>query len=179
MGVGASAVGTALSTTGAYSAAQSQRSALQYGASVSRSNAALVASQASDALRAGQAQEQNSDMRTAQLKSTQRAQLAANGVDLGTGSANDVLTTTAFMGGRDAAQIHTNALLQAWGYQTQATNLLDDANRQDTAADAISPFMQAGTSLLTGAASIAKNWDARAQANGTPNASSTVAGWFK
>lgn len=179
MGVGASAVGTALSTTGAYSAAQSQRSALTYQASVSRSNAALVASQASDALNQGAAQEQNSDLRTAQLYSSQRANMAANGVDLGSGSANDVLTTTAYMGGKDAAQIHTNALLQAWGYQTQATNLLDDANRQSSAASAISPFLQAGTSLLTGASSVAKNWDSQASANGTPNFSSTVSGWFK
>ncbi len=89
MGIGASVAGAGLSAGSAYVQAQGQRSAAQYQASVARSNAVLAGHQASDTITQGQAAEGNQRLKTAQLKGAQRAQLAANGVDLGEGSAND------------------------------------------------------------------------------------------
>ncbi|WP_426116307.1 hypothetical protein [Massilia sp. PWRC2] len=163
---------------GAYQQAQGQRSSLEYQASVSRSNAVLAGRQASDTVTHGQTVEGNQRLKTAQLKGTQRAQMAANGVDLGEGNANDVLATTTMMGERDALQIHDTAMMQAWGYRTQQQGLLDDARRQDSAADSISPWMAAGTSLLTGATKVGQQWDAKAKANGTPDFGTTIKNQF-
>jgi hypothetical protein len=174
MGIGASAAGAIMQAGGAYQQAQGQRSSLQYQASVARANAALAGDQASDAIRNGQTAEGIQDLKTGQMIGTQRAHLAAAGVDLGEGSANDILSTTKYMGERDALQIHDNAMMQAWGYRTQQQNFLDDANREDSEAATISPWMAAGTSLLTGATKVAGVWDAKAKANGTPDFGTTL-----
>ena len=177
MGIGASVAGTIMGAGGAYSQASGQRSALQYEASVARSNAQIAGWQASDAVRNGQIAEENQDLKTGSIMGSQRAALAANGVDLGSGSANDVLTTTQFMGNRDALQIHDNAMMQAWGYRTQQQNYLDNASHLDNMASTINPWMAMGTSLLTGATNVASNWDKLSKVNGT-SIGSTVSGWF-
>jgi len=174
MGIGASAAGAIMSAGSAYQQAQGQRSSLQYQASVMRMNAALAGDQASDAIRNGQTAEGVQDLKTGQMLGTQRAQMAANGVDLGEGNPNDVLTTTKYMGTRDALQIHDNAMMQAWGYRTQQAGLLVDADRADKEADTISPWMAAGTSLLTGASRVSSVWDAKAKVNGTADFGTTV-----
>jgi len=174
MGMGASAAGTIMSAGAAYNQAQAQRAGLQYNAAVARENAALAGGQASDAIRNGQVAEGVQDLKTGQMLGTQRAAMAANGVDLGEGSANDVLTTTKYMGERDALQIHDNAMMQAWGYRTQQQSFLTDATREEAEASTISPWMAAGTSLLTGATRVAASWDAKAKANGTPDFGTTM-----
>lgn len=64
------------------------------------------------------------------LKSTQRANLAANGIDLGEGSAAEVLTTTDIMGEIDGRNIISNAVRSAWGYKTQAVIARTNASAQ-------------------------------------------------
>lgn len=167
MGMSASVAGAVTSAGSAYSAAQGQRSALAYQASVARSNAVMAGHQASDTIVQGQAAEGNQRLKTGQLTGNQRAHLAASGVDLGEGNANEVLSTTKLMGERDALQVHDNAMMAAWGYRTQQQNFLDDAQNDERTADSISPWMAAGTSLLTGATKVAGSWDAKAKANGT------------
>lgn len=61
-------------------------------------------------------------LKKGRLKSSQRANLAANGVDLGVGSAAEELTSTDLMGEIDGQTIISNAVRAAWGYQTQASN---------------------------------------------------------
>jgi hypothetical protein len=141
MGIGAAAAGAIMSAGSAYQQAQGQRSSLQYQASVARANAVFAGDQASDAIRNGQTVEGNQDLKTGQMLGMQRAHLAAGGVDLGEGSANDILATTKFMGERDALQIHDNAMMQAWGYRTQQQSFLDDAAREEGEASTISPWM--------------------------------------
>lgn len=179
MGIGASAAGAVMSAGSAYQQAQAQRSTLRYQASVDRMNAGLAGDQASDAIRNGQTAEGIQDLKTGQMLGTQRAQMAANGVDLGEGSPSDVLTTTKYMGERDALQIHDNAMMQAWGYRTQQAGLLVDANRADKEAGTISPWTAAATSLLTGASRVASSWDAKAKVNGTADFGTTVGNGFR
>lgn len=174
MGIAASGAGAIVNAGSAYMSAQGQRSALQYQASVARTNAVFAGDMASDAVRNGQAVEGNQDLKTGQMLGMQRAHLAAGGVDLGEGSPNDVLTTTKFMGKRDALQIHDNAMMQAWGYRTQQQSFLDDAAREENEASTIHPGMAAFTSLLTGASSVGSSWDAKARVNGTPDFGTTV-----
>jgi hypothetical protein len=174
MGIAASGAGAIVNAGSAYMAAQGQRSALQFQASVDRENAVFAGDQASDAVRNGQTLEGIQRLKTGQMVGTQRTRMAAAGVDLGEGSANDILTTTKYMGERDALQINDNAMMQAWGYRTQQQGFLDDAARAEGQADTIHPWMAASTSLLTGATNVASSWDAKAKVNGTPDFGTTL-----
>ena len=150
--------GAAFQVIGAMNQADSQKQAYEYQAQVARNNAVLQEYQARFALEQGQAAEQNQRLKTAALFGDQRASMAANGIDLGEGSALDVLTTTKFMGERDALTIRDNASRKAWAYRVGAQNYLDDAAFKNATADGISPMMAGVTSLLGSATSVADTW---------------------
>lgn len=83
------------------------------------------------------------------MKSTQRASLAANGIDLGVGSALETLTTTDIMGEIDGQTIVSNAVRAAWGYQTQAVISRTSAavaanNARSTGQNAANNYSAAG-----------------------------------
>lgn len=134
MGTAAQFGGMGMSAGGAYKSALSQKIA-------DKTNAMLATEQASQTIDAGQVKVEASKLHTAQLFGAQRAALAANGVDLGQGSATDVLTSTQVIGDKDAATIMDNALREAWGYQTQAA-------QYKQAAAQINPWTSAIGSLL-------------------------------
>lgn len=149
-GVGAEAIG-------GYFAAKSQKYALKGQAAVDEANARMSELSAKTTLLAGQRQEQAVRLNNAALKSTQRNNLAANGFDLGSDSARAILNTTDILGEIDANTIASNAISQAWGYRVEGTNYSNKALMTRTQASAISPLMQAGTTLLTGASKVATN----------------------
>jgi hypothetical protein len=112
MGTAAQFGGMGMKAGGAYTSAMAQQGA-------NRANAQIAEYQAGQAIQNGQTNVGNSRLRVAQVKGEQRAAMAANGVDLGEGSATDVLASTDLLGDRDAATIMDNALRTAWGYQVQ------------------------------------------------------------
>lgn len=156
--MGSTLLGGLLGAKGAYDSASANKDSLAIQALMSRQNAQIAEQQAQLAIQNGQVAEGNTRLRTAQIFGTQRASMAANGVDLGEGSPNDVLTTTAFMGERDARTVADNALRQAWGYRVQGVNATNNANLLDNASDAVSPGLAAGGSLLATAGSVASTW---------------------
>lgn len=163
MGFTTFAVGAGVKAVGAYQSAQAQKTA-------DRTNAQLETDQASAAITAGQTREQASRLNTAQVYGGQRAALAANGVDLGTGSATDILATTQMVGNRDAAAIQDNALREAWGFKSNAAV-------STAAADSINPFEAAAGSLLgsatttAGSSAFRSMWSNKSPTagGGTPN----------
>lgn len=157
-GVGTQVAGGIMSVIGAFYGAQSQQRMLQAQADIDRINAATAESSARTALMIGQREEQRSMLQTAQLKGRQTAGMAANGIDLGEGSAARVLTDTDIMGQIDRNTIAANAVRQAWGYRTQAVNFSNDATFKDSQSEGISPWMGATSSLLTSAGSVASSW---------------------
>ena len=84
--------------------------------------------------------------------------MAANGIDLGEGSAVDVLTSTDYMGERDALTIRNTAAKRAYGYRTQGTSYQDSARMRDATAGAINPTAAAATSLLGSAGQVSDYW---------------------
>lgn len=90
-------------------------------------NARIAEQNAQDVLIQGQGAEKSIRMESAQLKSTQIAQLAANGVALDSDSSLRILTSTDYLGEVDANTTHTNAVRQAMGYRAQAAAQLDSA----------------------------------------------------
>lgn len=163
---GLSGAGLAVSAVGAYKGAQARKSALEYDAAVASNNQRLAEYQAGLALENGAVQEQSQQLKTADALADQRAALAANGVDLGEGSPNEILATTRFMGKRDELQIRDNAVRQAWGYRQQASAYGTEAAANRAAAAATKPFLTAAGSLMTNAGTVASTWYRYAKANG-------------
>ena len=100
-------------------------------AATARMNAANQEQTAQDALVASGKDEQASRLNYARLMSTQRATLAANGVELGEGSALRIQTDTSYLSDVDAATIHANGFRAALGYRQQETNSLIEAGQDD------------------------------------------------
>lgn len=97
-------------------------------AAVAEGNARILEANAQDALRVGQQQEQQSRLQYANLKGSQRARLAANGLALDEGSALRILTDTDYLSDVDANTLHANAVREAMGYRTQASAMLTEAD---------------------------------------------------
>lgn len=88
-----------------------------------------------------------------QLRSEQRANFAANNVDLNTGSAADVIGDTELFGEVDSLRIRTN-------YQEQAAALERGSSLVRSQGDAASRAgkLQAGGTLLQGAGTVSSKW---------------------
>jgi len=133
---------------GAYNAADAQRSSLDYQAAVAANNATIAQDKASIATDNGQIAVGNQELKAAQLASTQKANMAANGVDITQGSAANVSQSTQMMAQRDTDQIQTNALREAWGYTTQAADDTSNAKALSSMSSSISPINAGLTSML-------------------------------
>lgn len=121
MGTAAQFGGMGMKAGGAYEGAVAQKIS-------NRVNADIATYQASQAIQNGQTNVQTEELQVAQVKGQQRAAMGANGIDLGQGSATDVLASTDLLGDRDKATIMDNALRTAWGYKVQAAQYAN-ANR--------------------------------------------------
>lgn len=158
-----------------------QRRTLLYDAQVEEVNAKIADNnrqitewQAIDAVRRGDLDIQGMQLDTAAVKGTQRATMAARGVDITEGSANDVLTTTDWSAAVDQQTVRDNARRTAWGYRVQGTDYLNQATaHRDTAvnmrysaasarpipvARTVNPTSAAAVSLLGNAGQVATTW---------------------
>lgn len=152
------AAGAISSAAGSIFSAQSQRLGLNLDAYFADLNADGELDNARRALAAGEAAEQRQRLETAQIKSSQRAAMGANGVDLSTGSALDRQVGTDLMGEIDANTIRANAALEAAGYRTRASNYRSQATMSRAGAKSISPLLSGLTSLVGSASSVASDW---------------------
>jgi hypothetical protein len=149
-----SAAGTGFSVA---SQAAAQKKQADYQAQVDANNAKIAAWQRSDTLQRGEQEAQNQLRQQAQLIGTQRAALAANGVDVTEGSALDILATTRFLGAQDVAAIQSNAAREAWGYSNQQADSLNSSNFNKWQSKQQKPGLEGaiagGSSLLSSASS--------------------------
>jgi hypothetical protein len=172
------AAGAVANAYGSYRSSKAQQASLDYQSSVAENNAKTAQTQATFALNDGQTEAQTQDLKSAQMLGAQRAALAANNVDLGSGSANNILTTTKFMANRDHAQITDNAMRRAWGYEVQAADYSSNAKALSSMSDNISPGLAVGTSLLGSASQVSSAWNQYAAANGQPSTGTSIKNWF-
>jgi len=153
MAVGAaSAVGSAaISGVSAAQQANASQAAANYNAEVAANNATIASEQRSAALRQGQLQVQQEQMQAARTLGSQRAALAANGVQLDSGSATDLLASTKFLADQDVNTIQSNAARQAWGYAVDQANYQGQSQLDAWQAKNSSP---AGIGAMAGTASL-------------------------
>lgn len=154
----AQVAGLGMQAYGAMQSAHAQQNAYNYQAAVDRNNAILAERQASDAEQRGVDAEMTHRRKTAELKGSQRAQLAARGLDLGAGSALNILSDTDLMTEVDALSIRDNATREAWGHRTQAQNYRSEADFKSSAAGNINPLLSGGGTLLSGVGTVADSW---------------------
>lgn len=119
----------------------------QYEAGVSKYNARVAENRAEEVRRAGTEEEMAHRRKVAQLQSTQRAQLGAAGVELGSGSALQLQEDTLAMGEADALRIRSNVESQVGALQTQA-----DLTRSQGSLSQYSAGFAAGGTILSGTA---------------------------
>lgn len=158
------AAGAVMGAAGAYSKAKTQKSVLGYEAAVARNNQIITDYQADIAEQVGAAREQSQRLKTAGMVGDQRAALAANGVDVGQGSAAEIVGTSKFMGERDALTIRDNAAREAWALREQGKGYGAEAAFYQSSADSVNPGLSAFTSLLNGASQVAGSWYANKKA---------------
>lgn len=149
------ATGGITSAGGAYFGAKSDRQQLAYQAQTADLNAQMAEQSAQETLMAGQQRVGTLTLRAGQVEGSQRAAMAANGVDLGVGSAKEVAVSTKMLKNIDVAQITSNAISNAWGYRTSAINYKTTAKMDRASRLNISPLAFGATSLIGSASSVA------------------------
>lgn len=85
-------------------------------------NGMMQDAQAADAIQRGEEESLLIKRRARRLRGQQRVGYAAQGVDIGSGTAADVQEETTAMGDLDAAQVKRNAFREAWGLSVGADN---------------------------------------------------------
>lgn len=148
-------------TVGSYRKSQGEKVAYEYQSKIASNNAQIAEWQAQDATTRGAKAQNNLQLKTAQMKGTQQAVMAARGLDLAEGSPLNILSDTEFMGKRDEQTIQSNAAKEAWSLRVQAQNYSANSELYSNRAKSISPFSDAASTLLTGGGRVAASWYSR------------------
>lgn len=133
---------TGVSAYGQYQAGKAENSAMKY-------NARMADMEAKDAEKRGVSEEANHARKVSQLKSSQRVEMAGNGLDLGFGTPLELFSQTAEWGERDRQTIEDNTNKEAWSLRSQGAMYRAKGKNAYTAGK-----MGAVGSLLGGASSL-------------------------
>lgn len=156
--LGLAGLGMMASANAAKASAKATQISLEFQSKMDAINARLAESNYQATMIAGETQIANLTMKTGALKSSQRASMAANGIDLGSDSAINILTSTDLMGEIDKNQLHSNIIRNAWGYKTQEANFNSSSTMKSAQAEGINPHTSYNASLLSNVGSVAMNW---------------------
>ena len=156
--LGAQVVGTGASVYGGIQQQKAAAKNSRYAARVAKKNEARALLAAKDAERRGERDAARAKKASERLKGRQRAVLAANGVDVGSGSSVDILEDTTRIGKADALAIRENAKREADDYRAQGESYSDEYKiNKKRAKQGIDPF-EVGATALTGITAVASKW---------------------
>ena len=149
---------TAAAAAGAGISALQAASASRYQAKIADRNAQLANEQARDAQDRGQIAAQRLYRQIGQQKGQQITAMAANGIDLGSGSALQVQRDTAMIGAEDAAQLYRGVDAEVKGFGVNAANYRAQASgaRQAATGAIVGGIFDVGSTVLGGATQYAK-----------------------
>lgn len=148
------------SASGAMTQAEGQKNQANYASLVGANNAKIAEWQAQSVEEKGVREGETVGRNQAKVRAAQKANLAANGLDLSQGSAAATLAQTDYFGLEDQRTVAQNASDQAWGVRRKRDDYTTEANMQKAKADSVNPFMAGATSLLGSAANVADKWRA-------------------
>lgn len=144
-----SALGTMSSS---YAQAKAAKTEGRYQQQQFETNARLADIQAKDAIKRGDKESANHMKKVRAMIGSQRAKMAAQGIDANSGSALDIQMDTAIYGSMDAQTIKNNAWREAWGYRVQANDYSGQGAMANLAAK-----NKARNTILTGGMTVASD----------------------
>lgn len=107
------AASSAIQAMGAMEAAAAKQREAEY-------NAQVADMKAKDAINRGNIEAEAQRTKASKVSGAQRAAMGASGAVVDSGSFGDILLDTATTGEKDAQTVRTNALREAWGYESQS-----------------------------------------------------------
>lgn len=152
----AQGISATISAFGARSVTKHNNAIAQSQANIARLNAQMMERQAQGVLRSAEKAIVTKTMQAGQVKSSQRAALAANGIAVGVGSAAEVQASTDIVKEIDKNQIKSNAVADAWGYRQKAVGYEGDALMSLASRQSANTVL--GSTLLSGASQVANNY---------------------
>lgn len=167
-GIVSGVVGGFMGAAGTKQAGAAASASSYYQAAVAANNAKIAEAQADRALAAGRVETQAVGLKSAANLGAIKAEQAASGIDVNTGSAVDVQASARMLGKQAAEQTMNNAQERAWGYRIAAQNdkaqaeldMMTGKNQlaaADTAATA-QQFGALGTGLMGTAQAFGPKW---------------------
>lgn len=150
------AAGVALSAASTVLSGVSQASAANYQAAVNRNNALTASNNARYASEAGTVATELASRRAAEQEAKVRAGIAANNIDVNSGSAEDVQRGERETGLLSQETVANNAALQAYGYGVAGAGYQAEAGLKSSEAATAVPgsLLSAGGSLASNASLI-------------------------
>lgn len=139
---------------------QAAKAAGNYNAEVADANAAQAKNNATIASQSGDEQAGMQEQKTRALVGAEEANTAASGIDVNSGSAVDVRASSTDLGMLDAITVRSQATREAYGYNTQAASLSNQAtvDRAEGEASESAGVINAGSTLLGAGGSAASNF---------------------
>lgn len=152
-------LGGAFSVIGALGKANNTITADNAQATQLTNNAVNAEGAAASAVTTGISTAANTEMKGAQTVASQRATMAANGIDVSApGTAANVQASTGYVTSQNVDTITANAARTAMGYTQQSQADIANAGVYSAAASAVSPTLAGASTLLTSATGVASNW---------------------
>lgn len=152
------AAAAAAAAYGSYQTSATAEETADYQGKVSRNNAIVQDRIAADEKRIGMEQASEHLRRVRAIKGSQKATFAARGLSLESGSPLDIMESTDFFGGVDAARIAKNAYGSAWQRMAAGAGSRGDAAMYRASANAQNPAGSAGLSLIGSAGTYGGNY---------------------
>jgi hypothetical protein len=169
-------VGAGISAYGSYQSMEAQSANAAYQAQVAANNAKIAQQNAAMDIQAGEIQAANQGLKTRAAVGTIKAQEAAQGVDVNTGSFTKVRAAASEIGMMDALTLRSDAAKAAYGQEVAATSETAQSGlytAQSQQASAAAPIGALG-GLLSSASSVGSTYAKYQNAN--PNVSGYAAG---
>ncbi len=150
------AISMGVSAVGSIATGIAGMQAANYQAKIAENNAKIAQQNAVYAAHAGEAKAQQESLRSAARNAAIKGAIAANGVDVNTGSAVDVQSSSAAMGSLSTENVMREGQMKSYGYRTEAQNYKDQAGlyKQQASASLAGGLFKGFSSLLSGASSL-------------------------
>ena len=121
-------VGAVVGTTTSIVSANNTKKVNEYQARVAQDNAKIAEENAKNERQSGLEEARRQRIKTIQTIGAQQTAMAANGIDIASGSALDTVSDTAQTGELDALMLQYNSERQAFNYEMQSNNFTNQAN---------------------------------------------------
>lgn len=156
----ASIIGAATQAYGQVQAGKAARAEANYKAAIQRNNSIRAEYLADDAIERGKEEKRKAALRGRLLIGAARASLAANGIEVDTGSAGDLILDQQAVNSLDVFTAENNAEREAQEFIIRAQQFESEASLSELsgANAARNAQFQAGGTLLTGAGKVASKW---------------------